>query len=1515
MIAFSVPQGSFLSRFLCSPVLEKPFQAEPMPVSFPGYRPGVSTKDGSGKELVSPSKAQYIAKGEFLSSSYPEAVEMDRLYWPQGTDYVDFSGMWVYPASITFYAKALLVTDKAREARFTLSLSGAVKVWLNREEVFSFAPYEANIPRMKSFTCSLREGQNELLVGLNDYGERNIMLRFSLRNDGEDLSVLLPAEADPELFESSAALFQTLFLDKLSYRLGEEVRIKSSSAGTLSFTAGGKALTLSSGEVLWGSSAELGAGYREMALSFTAGGLSLSRKLPFEVYDERLPEGDPKEAYLSYYRSRERIDTEGIIARLSGGLRADLSSLSNDLEKIERRADCADFRLLRSLWIYSEYRSLLPPEVAERLRKAILGFRYWFDEKGNDAMWFYSENHALSFHTDELIAGLAFPDEVFPNSGLTGSEHAAKARGLLRAWFEKLFTTGYNEWNSINYIPVDMVSYLVLYKLSPEEEFRGYARKALDLTFSLFADISFKGFLNGSSGRSYDKDLLFPRTHQTNALSYIVWGKGALVPSPSALLLSLTDYEAPPDLRERALCSFPGLYFSEQRQGAFSVRTTVAKSRFFILSTSSSPREGMPGSQETLFNAMLSDPSCRFFINHPGERRVWGTRRPGYFNGNGLTPKVTQHGESALLSYRFEAFKELSEAGYTHLVADFDAFDEVIRDRQSLTLRKGAAFAYVYARNGIEDAANKALEKIELVSPGLDNFWYVRLSSSDELPFSCFAEKMRALPIKETEEEVIVDGFSFPLLPPLEEAYGLSKGSYIRSALVSSVRAEEHKGEREAYRKGERTTPQRRRYIKRGVFPEPSERPTRLLQPLEGKRLDLSGFYMRPSVVSFSSGLFLRASKDGDYRFTLSTENAVRIAINNVEVFSDTTLERNRLRSLSLSLHLLQGWNRVSFFFHDYAERDTRLGFSLRYDGESPLMAGLEKAAAPEELSFLKSLSLPALSFRRKEDVYLEGKAEGRLQCTVSLAFTDSHVPFPPERKAFTVSGDARLPLSGLIGRKAGLMEIRVETASGLERVFQASFSSEEAEPPRLSSIKERKRVVLSFLSENGIDNFQRILCMNATGRSDWRDIFEKEMERLERHFDCSDFRVPAVIFALCRQRGCFSKEETGRMERFLLSFRYWWDEKGDDVMWFFSENHALLFSASAFLSGQLFPDRTFASGLRGLELKSKAKGLLLSWFEDFRRHGYREWNSSVYIPIDVIALTALYELSEDGEVRALAKEALDRTFRIIAVNSYKGVMASSAGRIYFRNLTGRRVSEASALSYIAFGEGWLNQHTFSTALLALSSWEPEEGLGEYASPEEPVLFSSQGFLKAYKSPSFILSSAENSQKGIKGYQELMAELMVGDIDTAIWVTHPGEAGLFGSGRPGYFTGNGTVPCVRQEGSRVYLDFSIPEDQLPFTHAYVPLALFDEHRLYNQDAYFKKGGAFVHIYARNGLERTSSGPFKDMELISPGRENSWLITACDRHPEWSLDRYIAYEEGREFLNEKEENLLKEVSYE
>ena len=98
----------------------------------------------------------------------------------------------------------------------------------------------------------------------------------------------------------------------------------------------------------------------------------------------------------------------------------------------------------------------------------LLGYRYWTDEPGNDVMWFWSENHALCFHTAQYLAGQLFPDALFANSGRTGVAQAEIGRQRLEAWLADIEANGFIEWNSPAYYPIDAIGLLALYELAED---------------------------------------------------------------------------------------------------------------------------------------------------------------------------------------------------------------------------------------------------------------------------------------------------------------------------------------------------------------------------------------------------------------------------------------------------------------------------------------------------------------------------------------------------------------------------------------------------------------------------------------------------------------------------------------------------------------------------------------------------------------------------------------------------------------------------------------------------------------------------------------------------------------------------------------------------------------------------------------------------------------------------------------------------------------------------------------
>ncbi len=99
--------------------------------------------------------------------------------------------------------------------------------------------------------------------------------------------------------------------------------------------------------------------------------------------------------------------------------------IAGALPMIEDCHDCADFILVPLLWSRMAYGDTLDAGLRARIDHAILGYRYWMDEPGNDVQWYFSENHALLFHTAAYLAGHILPEARFVRSGREGREQSA----------------------------------------------------------------------------------------------------------------------------------------------------------------------------------------------------------------------------------------------------------------------------------------------------------------------------------------------------------------------------------------------------------------------------------------------------------------------------------------------------------------------------------------------------------------------------------------------------------------------------------------------------------------------------------------------------------------------------------------------------------------------------------------------------------------------------------------------------------------------------------------------------------------------------------------------------------------------------------------------------------------------------------------------------------------------------------------------------------------------------------
>ena len=175
-------------------------------------------------------------------------------------------------------------------------------------------------------------------------------------------------------------------------------------------------------------------------------------------------------------------------------------------DKIERRADWADFDLMPLLWLMWEDREagLLDPQIVEMVKKAALSFRYWVDEPGTSSMFYCSENHRIGFHVCEYLAGLLYPEDIFTNCGQNGMYHYLKGRMHLVEWLNQRCRVGFDEPHSDSYLPVTISALLVLREVLPREEYplRNMVNVLLDFMTFIFAVSDFDGVMATPRGLS-----------------------------------------------------------------------------------------------------------------------------------------------------------------------------------------------------------------------------------------------------------------------------------------------------------------------------------------------------------------------------------------------------------------------------------------------------------------------------------------------------------------------------------------------------------------------------------------------------------------------------------------------------------------------------------------------------------------------------------------------------------------------------------------------------------------------------------------------------------------------------------------------------------------------------------------------------------------------------------------------------------------------------------------------------
>ncbi len=235
---------------------------------------------------------------------------------------------------------------------------------------------------------------------------------------------------------------------------------------------------------------------------------------------------------------------------------------------VDTRRDCADFRLLALVKLAWTCADRLDPDTAAALRRTVVGFRYWMNEPGVDAMCFWSENHQLLFATCDYLAGALHPTTVFTNDRRTGEAHRVSAEARLRHWLDLRFRYGFSEWLSPVYYEEDVAALSVLIDHAPSPDIVNRATMVLDLLLLDVALHRFQGRFVASAGRLYGAQKKHPETAEMQLVADLAYGTAPVTPDWNQLgmLFALRDsYEVPDVLRE--IAAYEGVATVRTSQG------------------------------------------------------------------------------------------------------------------------------------------------------------------------------------------------------------------------------------------------------------------------------------------------------------------------------------------------------------------------------------------------------------------------------------------------------------------------------------------------------------------------------------------------------------------------------------------------------------------------------------------------------------------------------------------------------------------------------------------------------------------------------------------------------------------------------------------------------------------------------------------------------------------------------------------------------------------------------------
>ena len=647
---------------------------------------------------------------------------------------VDWSRFCFTPEYRHAVAATVLEVDQAEWRTLDVSCTGPFALWIDdelvavREDVSYMEPLHHEVP------VRLRSGTTRLLLATWQVAFRECRHVASVRVVGQPVQVVVPSPGADE----HASTVAEQVLDAVSVRswaLPDGVVHLSGPAGAaLTVTADGGApsrIKLADGRAAVAlaelrSPGSAAGPAREAQLSILGTG---ETALTVGIDDPRCPirrtlrvaalppvhRGEPvadppvwREELLRHVAAGQPGTARALARHALDATPFTGADLEPPLAMLTARADCADFETIGLTQLLHRIpEGDWPAGGRDRVRAALLGFKYWIDQPGLDAMCYFTENHQFVWHTAELLVGSLFPDDTFANSGRTGAWHAAHGRELAVTWMRRKLAGGFSEFDSNAYLAIDALALVSLVELATDVEVRTLAEALLDKMLLTLAANSWRGVHGAAHGRSYVPTLRSSRFEETAPIMWALWGTGALNAAvlPATALATARSYSLPPLVRAVATqqpehWAARQVYRGEYRfshdllSRPYGSELHVWRTPDAMLSSVQDYRSALPGLQEHVWGATLG-PEVQVFATMPAADTTSPSARPNAWAGQRVLPRVRQHRDSLLVVY------PTGPGTATHLWFPAPFIDEVLVSGSWLAGRVGGGLVAVAAPGGL----------------------------------------------------------------------------------------------------------------------------------------------------------------------------------------------------------------------------------------------------------------------------------------------------------------------------------------------------------------------------------------------------------------------------------------------------------------------------------------------------------------------------------------------------------------------------------------------------------------------------------------------------------------------------------------------------------------------------------------------------------------------------------------------------------------------------------------------